>query len=378
MTRHPAYSPSKFSIVILESNAIASASSGKGGGLIARWAEPECLAKAGFDLHQELSDVYNGSQKWGYRRVTCADCTMDSTRTKRMEESKSPRDSLLSSAPSSLDWVRAESILSYNTVGTERDTAQCTPYLFTRAMCQEACAAGVQISYGMAIRLRKQSTTGPGLIVDYVEQATSDSNVLLADEVVVAAGPWSCKILSEASVSGARCHSIVLRPKRPLSSNLLFTNITYGSQNELKQLTPEIYPRPDGTVYACEAADPTVPMPVSSAVSVARLESCDVILAAVSSISERLQEAEYETKQVCYQPIVVLDGKRCKLVGPFVSRASLPGVYLACGHDSWGISNAPSTGKALSELILDGKSVSVEIDSLARDAVMARAREMKH
>jgi glycine/D-amino acid oxidase-like deaminating enzyme len=45
------------------------------------------------------------------------------------------------------------------------------------------------------------------------------------------------------------------------------------------------------------------------------------------------------------------------LIGPVTGA---PGVFLATGHASWGILNAPATGRMVSEMILDGGSRSVD------------------
>ncbi len=38
-----------------------------------------------------------------------------------------------------------------------------------------------------------------------------------------------------------------------------------------------------------------------------------------------------------------------------------PGAYVATGHSVWGILNAPATGEAMAELILDGAARTVDI-----------------
>ena len=378
MTRHPSYDKQEHSVIILESHSIASGSSGKGGGLLARSAEPECLAQPSFELHQELADLHNGWQRWGYRRLTCADCTMDTSMSSVSDCAAIFPDGQTGNEaniiPQSLDWIHTKSVTSYNLVGSERDSAQCDTFNFTLAFFDLACAHGARLLGGRASKIKPNVDCNLEILVHYMEEAKSKPEVIQATDVVIASGPWSSKILPEASVSGARCHSIVLRPQKPLTSNLLFMDIVYTSQGEKRHLTPEVYPRPGGTVYACEAADPSFELPPSSADVVVSPEACDRIQDAISAVSQSLKEAEYETRQVCYQPIVIFEGKRRKLVGPFIGRASIPGAYLACGHDSWGISNAPATGKALSELVFDGISLSIDIDSLSISNVMARAR----
>lgn len=40
-------------------------------------------------------------------------------------------------------------------------------------------------------------------------------------------------------------------------------------------------------------------------------------------------------------------------------------MVLSTGHSCWGILNAPATGEAMAELILDGKSHTVDISALS-------------
>ena len=56
------------------------------------------------------------------------------------------------------------------------------------------------------------------------------------------------------------------------------------------------------------------------------------------------------TRSACYRPLTV-DG--IPLIGPV---PDAPGAFLATGHASWGILNAPATGRMVSEMILDGGS----------------------
>jgi glycine/D-amino acid oxidase-like deaminating enzyme len=53
-------------------------------------------------------------------------------------------------------------------------------------------------------------------------------------------------------------------------------------------------------------------------------------------------------RQACFRPLTQ-DGL------PLIGRVpQIEGVYVATGHNVWGILNAPATGEALAELIADG------------------------
>ena len=71
----------------------------------------------------------------------------------------------------------------------------------------------------------------------------------------------------------------------------------------------------------------------------------DVIYEDVSSISKAIREGELVTKQACYRPLVV---GRVRNIGPLVGPTGIESLWLASGHDSWGISSGPGTGKVMS------------------------------
>jgi len=47
---------------------------------------------------------------------------------------------------------------------------------------------------------------------------------------------------------------------------------------------------------------------------------------------------------------------------PLIGRVPrIAGAYVATGHNVWGILNAPATGEAMAELIVDGKAHTVDL-----------------
>ena len=74
-----------------------------------------------------------------------------------------------------------------------------------------------------------------------------------------------------------------------------------------------------------------------------------------SAISPVLASAKILARQACYRP-VTRDGL------PLIGR--IPGVeraYVATGHSVWGVLNAPATGEAMADLIIDGAAHSVDL-----------------
>src|SRR5438552_130503 len=73
-------------------------------------------------------------------------------------------------------------------------------------------------------------------------------------------------------------------------------------------------------------------------------------------VSTALATAPIERRQACYRPVTD-DGL------PLIGRVpALAGCYVATGHGPWGMLNAPATGSALAELIVDGTASLVDLD----------------
>jgi glycine/D-amino acid oxidase-like deaminating enzyme len=201
--------------------------------------------------------------------------------------------------------------------------------------------------------------------VTYTDKESGDSKTIPATDVVIAAGPWTRSVLPEAPISSMRAHSVVIRPTRPVSAHTLFTNIEIPANFDPAKpsrptvAAPEIYARPDDTVYACGEGDQTVPLPKTTADVEVDQTRCQEIINQVGSISDELRNGQICARQACYLPnVTAVRG------GPLVGHTSTKGLYLAAGHTCWGIQNAPGTGKLISEFVFDGQAKSAKIGSL--------------
>lgn len=168
---------------------------------------------------------------------------------------------------------------------------------------------------------------------------------------------YSCLVLtqqtSHSSCHLPQAHSIILADAAPggLPAEALF--LAYRGTDGKSQ-EPEIYPRPNGEVYVCGASTPT-PLPsfadqvLPDAGAPARLHE------AAAAASRHLAQAEVLREQACYLP--------CSPVGtPAIGPVrGVRGLYVAAGHSCWGILNAPATGLALAELIVDGEASCVSL-----------------
>ncbi len=324
-------------VVVVERCGVACAASGKSGGFLARdWCDgtPVApLARRSFALHATLGEAADAD--WGYRRVETLS-VIASARRDLAAHGRVP-------AP---DWLGAEVAVTAR-IGTPETTAQLDPAAFTRGMMDRAVAHGAALHIG-AVEGVERGTSGA------VAGVRVDGESVAADAVVVAMGPWS--ILSSdwlpvPAVSRLKGHSLLFRYRPPGPPHALFAEFETADG---AVVAPEIYPRADGTTYACGLpgdahlpADPAAVAPDAGGPERLR----DV----VSRLVPSLADAEILERQACHRPIVH-DGM------PLIGRVGgVDGAYLATGHSVWGILNAPATGEAMAELIVDGAATTVDI-----------------
>jgi glycine/D-amino acid oxidase-like deaminating enzyme len=151
-------------------------------------------------------------------------------------------------------------------------------------------------------------------------------------------------------VHGLKGHSVTLdAPGVPAHALFVDYRLADG-----RRLEPEIFPRPDGEVYVCGMADPT-PLPDSPDAVAISDEACAVLARAAGRVSTLLAAARVTSRQACYRPVTD-DG--LPLIGAVPDSA---GAFVATGHGPWGMLNAPATGLALAELIVDGAASSVDL-----------------
>ncbi|KAJ5248879.1 hypothetical protein N7468_000330 [Penicillium chermesinum] len=373
LTRHPSYDPARHKITLLEATDIAGGASGKAGGLLAEWAYPSNIVGLSYALHRELANEHDGKNRWGYRETNCGQVVVRGRKLAEKSESKAEGESLqkrstaalskLKSAkiPKDLDWIQPDLLRAYESMSGPGETAQVHPYLFTTSMAKLAEEQGLSVVFGTVTNITRPSDVVES--VTYTEKVSGESRTIPATDVIVAAGPWTQAVLPEVPILATRAHSVVIRPTRPVSAYALFTNIEIpanflpSKQSRPTVAAPEIYARPDDTVYACGDGDKTVPLPSTSAEVEVDDERCQEIIDQVGCISDELRDGQVQTKQACYLP-------SCAIGGPLIGLTNTKGLYLASGHTCWGIQNGPGTGKLISEFVFDGKAKSAKIGSL--------------
>src|SRR5262245_55069559 len=309
--------------VVIERHAVAGAASGKSGGFLAldwcRGSPLDRLARRSFELHAELSAELG--DLWGYRRLTTYGGYAVEDDTARGTGGR--------------PWL-ADGVAITSRLGSPETTALVEPGAFTRGLMHAAEAHGAVLRHGTVVEVVR-SPRGAMRGV-----ALASGEIVEGDAVVIAMGPWSvlaARCLPLPAVFGYKGHSLVFETGGTIPAEALFLEYCEAS-GEI--LTPELFPRADGTTWVC-AISSTGPLPVDPA-DVAPDEGAHARLEALCrTISPALAAAPIKARQACFRPVTE-DG--LPLIGAV---AGVDGAYVATGHSVWGMLNAPANGEAMTE-----------------------------
>ncbi len=138
-----------------------------------------------------------------------------------------------------------------------------------------------------------------------------DGETLEADAVVLAMGPWSMlasQWLPLPPVFGLKGHSLVFETGTAIPPDALFLEAAEPGGH----LSPEVFPRADGTTYVCAISSET-PLPADPDRVVPDDGAIDRLRGLCARISPVLARSPVIASQACYRPIT-RDG--LPLVGP--------------------------------------------------------------
>ena len=316
------------------------AASGKAGGFLALdWnagTPLDGLARASFALHREIANDL-GAERVGYRPMqTLMVAGADEGSVEQYERVARPA------------WLDGN-VAVHEVIGTAETTAQVDPLAFTEALVEAAITRGATFVTGVVDGLmRGDEGTVTGVTVDGQPRP--------ADVVVLALGPWTNRAqrwLALPQVLGMKGASITLAADVPAQA-------VFGEffAHDGKRSSPEIYPRAGGVVYINGFPEHD-PLPDDPDEVTPSDRACDELHRIAGVHSSVLRDAEVLSRRACYRPVTI-DG--VPLIGPI---PEAPGAFLATGHASWGILNAPATGRMITEMILDGDSNSVDATPFA-------------
>ena len=321
---------------VIERTGLACAASGKAGGFLAMdWCDGtplEALARRSFALHARLAEEIGGD--WGYRRLTTYGGSAGLGQRSNVDR---------------VDWL-SPGVAVNQQLGSTATTAQVHPERFSAAMMREAQAEGAELRRGQVtgIVCRKGGAAVAGVEMD--------GEVVEGDAVVIAMGPWSilaAEWLPLPAVFGLKGHSLVFETGGRVPAEALFLECREASG---AVQTPELFPRADGTTYVCAISSES-PLPLDPARVSPDPGALGRLQVMCSELSPVLAGEKIVARQACYRPIT-RDG--LPLIGPV---AGVEGAYIATGHSVWGILNAPATGEAMAELVIDGAARSVGLSA---------------
>lgn len=334
---------------VVDRSEVAAAASGRAGGFLALdWNDASPLgpfSRMSYAMHEGLEQELGVSLD--YRKL-------DTFAVEAIEQG-----GLMHSGKGSKHlpkWVDGH-ILSASRLGSSTTTAQVHPRKLTEAFMARATAlVGSRFLRG-TVRGVQTNDSNADARVTAVELAGGD--VLAADVVVIALGPWSQLAAAwlplPMAVSAQKYHSAVLRPSTAagVTAAALFTSVRRNTISAREE--PEIYPRPHGEVYVCGCPE-AAPLPPAPGQVTVHEDTCAHIQETCAAVSSCLRDAQVVVRQACYLP---LTPDALPVMGAVPGVA---GAFVATGHGCWGILNAPASGLAMAELIADGAATAANLE----------------
>lgn len=321
-------------VVVIERAAdVGQFASGRAGGFLARdWSDQ--LSRVSFDMFAALSDEFKNEIDYRPVDVLAVDV-----------------GAKVSELSSTTTWMRSSCHVD-SIIGTTDNCAQCHPQKLTRALLRRATNA--QLMRGSVQRLSANGVVFKSIGGDDDEVEKE----LRAKCVVLALGPWS-RFAASWSPQLAPLHRIV--PQKAHSMVVEAANIPAqclflgGAVGKME--SPEIYPRPDGTVYVCagvpeeaELTDNADEVPTSD-------EAVEGMSSVLRSVSAQLSNAPQTIRQACFLP----SSNRPIIARLAPNEETHTAVIVATGHSVWGILRSLATGKAVADLISHGQSKDVNL-----------------
>jgi glycine/D-amino acid oxidase-like deaminating enzyme len=343
--------------IVIERNEVAAAASGKAGGFLAKkWGDgtkTEALHRLSFDLHEQLSSELGIES---YRRISTLGVSFGNK------------------GSSHASWLNATSKL------IDTETAQVTPYEYTTKVMQAAINQGARLVIGSVTAVettdagdgKSKAVSNVRVRVDDKEGQGHKEVSIAAKQVAVCLGPWS--VLAEdwfkndsslrVPIEGIRSTSVVFRDDEIEAKVKHAPFALFCAEDPKNGTNLEVYPRNDGSVYVCGIGG-------SDYVSGARLREggdCEhqglikanpkrvkAAMDSLASIASIVKGKEPVMQQACMRPcapdaIPIMGGV-----------PNVEGAFISAGHNCWGILWGPVSGLAMSELMVDGASSTVDL-----------------
>jgi glycine/D-amino acid oxidase-like deaminating enzyme len=324
-------------VIVVERTDVAAAASGKAGGFLALdWCAGsplDALARRSFELHAALASEIAGD--WAYRRMNAYSGVVV------------PDEDARQRSAIKLDWLSDHVRIAYR-LGTPETTAIVHPRKFTSGLMRSAQALGAELRLGQITGLVRSADGSAARGVEV------DGAVIEADAVVLAMGPWSllaARWTPLPAVYGQRSPSLVYDTQQDVPADALFLEY---QEKRGGAVSVEVFPRADGSTHVTAFSD-IAPLPLDPAAVTPDEDALDRLEAICEKLSPIFRPGRIIARQACFRPLTQ-DG--LPLIGEL---PELVGAYVATGHNVWGILNAPATGEALAELIVDGAARSTDL-----------------
>ncbi|KAK0564546.1 hypothetical protein OC844_001646 [Tilletia horrida] len=385
-------------ITLIEAQGIASKASGKAGGFITQaWHGPATasLGRLSYELHTELASELDGERTYGYRSplsnislavrpagremvakadeaalalaLSAANKTQDEsgggaqlhTHSAVHEIIFRARPAATGPAPASA-WLDERNVREKELIGDPNGSAQVHPRLFCETVWAECERRGVRFVRA-EVQGMSSSSTADGAGRRVLSLTKGKEEAVPFTKLVVAAGPWSGQLLQKMCgfdagiITNLPGHSVIIEPTQPLPAEALFADIRGVPASDVT-LGPELFVRPDSTVYAAgENTGEALPQDLHD--DAFDEDAIKRLLKACALISPALAQGRVLSKALCYRPMTDRGN-------PIISAVpGEEGIFLLSGHGPWGISLGPGSGKVMAELLL-GKTLSAEISAL--------------
>ena len=306
----------------------------KGGGFLARdWGSgpTTALHQVSFQLHAELAKALD--IKWA-RRIQCF-CDSRAASGERMTSARG--------------WMATSLIRD----GWTRCGAQVAPYELCTKLMKSAESSGAELKIGTVEGVEKEDGRISHVIVD--------GEKIPCKAFVCTMGPWAALAQDwfdmPVPMTGIKSTSIVFKD----SKNEVEPYALFCGEDDRFGTHLEVYPRNSGEVYLCGIggseyvdADELRAGKYPPGEVHADPKRVEAATKSFSTMSNRLGGTP-ETVQACMRP--------CPPDAlPYMGKVQgFENAYMSAGHNCWGILWAPVSGKAMSELILDGKSSCVDL-----------------
>mmetsp|Transcript_10805 Transcript_10805/g.30649 ORF Transcript_10805/g.30649 Transcript_10805/m.30649 type:complete len:457 (+) Transcript_10805:160-1530(+) len=344
--------------IVLERSGIGAAASGKAGGFLARgWGDgtvTQDLHRKSFDMHEALAKELGIKS---YRKIPVLTVSGEGrSRSAKGQKFAKWLDGNISSA-SMMDPT----------------TAQVTPMELTTAFMDAACKNGAVFRKAVVQGIQTCPTDGSKRKVTGVE--LEGGEVVEADAVVIAMGPWSTLagqwLDLPIPMTGVKSTSLVYKGCTPVQEEPFAMFV--GEDSNGCHL--EVYPRPNGEVYICGCGGSDYVTggriaPGGDCATPEQMHADPKRVAAASSSFKGLTslgDRDPDSVQACMRPC---PPDALPIMGP---APGVQGAYFACGHNCWGILWGPITGLAMSELVVDGEATCVDLDEFSPSRFMPAA-----